>query len=39
MIEVCKITSNIYNTKVTEFFTYRDHTLTSASQVIRHNFF
>ena len=33
MIEVFKITSNIYDPKVTTFFTYRDHTVILGSQI------
>ena len=49
MIEVFKATSNIYDTKVTKFVTYRDHTDARGSQIkkmyqhfcscIQHNFF
>ena len=33
MIEVIKIKSNIYNPKVTNLLTYRDHTLPQGSQI------
>ena len=50
MIVVLKISSNIYDPKVTKFFTYGDHTVTRGSQIkkiyqpfchssIRHNLF
>ena len=32
-IEVLKTTSNIYDPKVTKFFTYRDNTVTRGSQI------
>ena len=31
IIEVLRITSNIYDPKVTKFFTYGDHTVTRSS--------